>query len=49
VTIERPPNNVTVISELPFNGKTSYKDAFENMLPTDQAKPLDRDLWKQKR
>jgi len=49
VTIERPPNNVTVISELPFNGKTSYKDAFENMLPTDQAKPLDRDLLKHKR
>lgn len=49
VTIERPPNNVTVISELPCSNKTSYRDAFANMLPVDQAKPLDRDLLKHKR
>jgi hypothetical protein len=49
VTIERPPNNVTVIPELPCSDKTSYRDAFNSLIPVDQAKPLDRDLLKHKR
>lgn len=45
---EKPMQGTTIIPELPFMGKTTYGDSFKKPDPTDQLKPTDKDLWKQK-
>jgi len=45
---EKPLQGTTIIPELPFMSKTTYRDNFANPDPTSQLKPKDKDLWKQK-
>jgi len=45
---EKPIVATTIIPELPFMGKTTYRDNFAKPDPTTQLKPKDQDLWKQK-
>jgi len=48
VEFEKAPNKITVISELPFVGKTAYNNDYEYR-PAEQSRPVDRDLLKHKR
>jgi len=45
VVYEKAANNVTIIPDLPFVAKTAYQENFVYQT-CDQAKPMDRDLWK---
>jgi len=42
VDFEKAPNSKTVISELPFVGKTAYQENFSNAQSNDRARPLEK-------
>jgi len=45
---EKPLQGTTIIPELPFMSKTTYRDNFSTPDGMGQLKPKDKDLWKQK-
>lgn len=48
VNIEKPPVNISVISEIPFMGKTQYQEIYVNQ-NGKPARPVERDLYGTKR